>query len=260
MTSLTVGWSYGTVGKLTGMSYPDGQSLTFQYDTYGRLSRVLGNAGRGGFTLADGLLYQPTARQPYAWRYGNGLPRISTQDSDRRITELNGGPAHGLQFAYTPNLDTIASIGDVAYGSGQSSSFSYDAQDRLNSVVRSGANQGFGLDASSNRHTHTLNGASYAYTIDPASNRLTSVTGGGATRSFGYDAVGNMKQNAPTGVVHTYAYDAFNRLAQLKDGSTVVSSHRHPPRPEQLAEMMDGALQAILQVHLGPPAQHGLGQ
>jgi hypothetical protein len=69
-----------------------------------------------------------------------------------------------------------------------------------------------------------------------------------------------MTQNAPTGAVHGYVYDAFNRLAQLKDGSTVVSSHRHTPRPQQATEMVDGALQAILQVHLGPPAQHGLGE
>jgi hypothetical protein len=69
-----------------------------------------------------------TARQPYAWRYGNGLPRIYTQDTDRRINELNGGAAHGLQFAYTPNLDTIASITDTVYGSNQSSSLSYDAR------------------------------------------------------------------------------------------------------------------------------------
>ena len=235
MTSLTAGWIYDTVGNLTGMSYPDGQSLTFQYDAYSRLSKVLGNAGGGGFVVADTLLYQPNTRQPYAWRFGNGLPRIYTRDTDRRITDLNGGPVHGLQFAYTTNLDTIAGITDTLYGSNQSSSLSYDAQDRLNAVVRNGANQGFGLDASSNRNAHTLNGTPYTYTIDPASNRLTAVTGGGITRSFGYDTVGNMTQNAPTGAMHTYVYDAFNRLAHVKDaGDNVLASYGYGPDNQRL--------------------------
>ncbi|WP_304622746.1 RHS repeat-associated core domain-containing protein [Roseateles caseinilyticus] len=134
-----------------------------------------------------------------------------------------------------PNLDTIAGITDTVYGSSQSSSLGYDAQDRLNSVVRSGANQGFGLDADSNRQAHTLNGTSYAYTTDPASNRLLSVTGGGATRSFSYDAVGNMTQNAPTGAVHTYVYDGFNRLAQVKDaGGNVLASYGYAPNNQRL--------------------------
>ncbi|HEY9105641.1 MAG TPA: RHS repeat-associated core domain-containing protein [Roseateles sp.] len=233
--SLTVGWSYDSVGRLTGMTYPDGQSLTVQYDAYGRPSKVLGSAGGNSFTVADSLLYQPATDRLYGWRFGNGLPRLYTQDADGRLTSLNGGAVHGLQFAYTPNLDTIAGITDTVYGSSQSSSLSYDAQDRLNAVVRNGADQGFGLDGSSNRSTHTLNGTNYTYTIDAASNRLTSVAGGSATRSFGYDAVGNMTQNAPTGAVHTYVYDAFNRLAQVKDaGGAVLFSYGYAPNNQRL--------------------------
>lgn len=50
--TLTVGWSYDTAGRVTGMSYPDGQSLTVQYDAYGRPSKVLGSAGGNSFTVA----------------------------------------------------------------------------------------------------------------------------------------------------------------------------------------------------------------
>ncbi|MEO6277528.1 RHS repeat-associated core domain-containing protein [Roseateles sp.] len=233
--TLTVGWSYDTSGRLTGMSYPDGQSLTFQYDSYGRLSTVLGNAGNGGFVVADSMLYQPASNQRYAWRFGNGLPRLYTQDADRRLTQLNGGTVHGLQFGYTPTLDTLASINDTVYGSSESSSLGYDAQDRLNNVLRNGANQGFGLDASSNRQTHVLNGTTYTYVMDPASNRLVSVTGSnGGTRSFSYDAAGNMTQNAPTGTVHTYVYDGFNRLVQVKDGGTVVATYGYGPTNQRL--------------------------
>jgi RHS repeat-associated protein len=232
--SLTVGWSYDSAGRLAGMTYPDGQSLTFQYGAYGRPNRVLGGTSGVSFVVADSLLYQPATDRLYGWRFGNGLPRLYTLDMDGRLTALHGGAVHGLQFNYTPNLDSIASISDTVYGSGQSTSLSYDAQDRLTSVIRSGADQGFGLDGSSNRKSHTLNGASYVYTVEPASNRLMSAAGGGATRSFSYDAVGNLTQNAPTGTIHTYVYDAFNRLTQVKDGGTVVASYGYAPNNQRL--------------------------
>lgn len=217
------------------LSYPDGQTLSFQYDAYGRLSRIVGNAGSGSVVVADTMLYQPTTNQRYGWRYGNGLPRLFTQDADRRLTALNGGPVHSQHVGYTANLDTLASIDDLAWGTGQSSSFGYDAQDRLTSVGRSGANQGFNLDASSNRQSHTLNGTGYTYTTDPASNRLTAVSGGGNTRSFSYDAVGNMTQNSPLGAAHTYVYDGFNRLSQVKNASgTVLASYGYAPNNQRL--------------------------
>jgi len=241
--TLAMGWTYDGAGRLSGMTYPDGQTVEFQYDGYGRVSAVLGNPGGGRQTLADSLLYQPASNRLYGWRFGNGLPRLFTLDADGRIAHLNGGSAHGLQFAYTPNLDTIAGITDTAYGSNQSSALGYDAQDRLNTVVRNGADQGFGLDASSNRTVHALNGASYTYAIDPASNRLVSTAGNGAARGFSYDAVGNMTQNAPTGAVHTYVYDAFNRLAQVKDaGGNVLASYGYGPNNQRLWKQTSAGL------------------
>ncbi|MGM9491336.1 RHS repeat-associated core domain-containing protein [Ideonella sp. YS5] len=232
--SLAVNWTYDTVGKLTGMSYPDGQTLTFQYDTYGRLSKVLGNPGNGSLVVADSMLYQPATDQRYAWRFGNGLPRMYTQDVDRRLTALGGGAVHGLQYGFTPKLDTIASITDQVYGASQSSTLAYDDQDRLDTVTRSGANQSFTLDASGNRKTHTVGGVTYTYTTDPASNRLKTVTGGGTTQNFIYDTVGNLKQHAPNGTAQTYDYDAFNRLSQAKVGGTVVGTYGYATNNQRL--------------------------
>lgn len=241
--SLTVGKTYDGTGRATGMSYPDGQYLTFQYDAYGRLNKVLGNAGAGSIVVVDSLLYQPATGLLYGWRFGNGLPRLSTYDADGRLTSLYGGAVHGLQFGYTPNLDTIASINDLVYGSGQSSSFSYDGEDRLTAVLRSGADQSFAPDASGNRKTHVLSGTTYSYTIDPASNRLTSVSGGSGTRSFSYDAVGNMAQNAPTGTLHSYVYDGFGRLVQVKDaGGSVVASYGYAPNNQRLWKQTSAGL------------------
>jgi hypothetical protein len=73
---------------------------------------VLGSAGSGGFTVVDGMLYQPTARQPYARRYGNGLPRIYLQNIGVNVS----APA-----APTALNDTAANAANVAMAKAVSS-------------------------------------------------------------------------------------------------------------------------------------------
>lgn len=231
--SLSVDWNYDGVGRLAGMTYPDGQTLSFQYDARGRLSAVRGNAGGGAITLADSMLYQPATSLRYAWRFGNGLPRIATLDFDGRVTQVDGGPAHKLQFGYTPQLDTIASITDAVYGS-QSSTFGYDAQDRLRNVSRSGADQSFSLDGSGNRTSQAINGTPYTFALEPGSNRPKNVVGGGVTREFVYDAVGNFKQSTAAGSTQVHAYDGFNRLQQVAFDGVVLGVYGYAPNNQRL--------------------------
>ena len=73
-------------GRMTGMSYPDGLTLSYGYDGYGRLASVRSNLGGTWATLADGFLYQPATDQRYAWRFGSGrglrCPRPRTVRGD----------------------------------------------------------------------------------------------------------------------------------------------------------------------------------
>jgi len=222
--SATVAWSYDAAGRLSGMSYPDGQGVEVQYDAYGRISGVYGNAGNGRLTLADNMLYQPATQRRYAWRFGNGLPRFTGLDADGRVTQLGGGAVHGLALQYTPGLDTIAALSDQVYG-GQSSTFGYDAADRLASVSRAGADQGFQFDGVGNRSSQTLNGTAYTYTYGAGDNRLGSVGTGAAVRSLGHDAAGNVIQSSSGATTQTFGYDAFGRLTQAGVNGSVVGSY-----------------------------------
>jgi RHS repeat-associated protein len=222
---MAMGWTYDGAGRLTGMSYPDGQTLQVQHDSYGRVSAVLGNAGGGLQTLADSMLYQPATETRYGWRFGNGLPRLFTQDTDGRLTQLYGGAVHNLQFGYTPSADTLQSITDSVYGSGQSSTFGYDTVDRLSTVTRPGADQGFTTDAVGNRTGQSVADTLFSFTIDPASNRLKQVSGGGVTRSLEYDAAGNLWRNISGGTTQVHAYDTFGRLSQITVNDAVVGSY-----------------------------------
>lgn len=221
--AMTVGWAYDSLGRLTSMSYPDGQSVTFQYDSYGRVSTVLGNPGTGSQTLASSLLYQPATDRLYAWKFGNGLPRVLTYDADSRITQLQGGAVHGLTVAYTTNLDTVSSLTDDVYGA-QSETLTYDAADRLQTVTRSGGSQSFGFDLVGNRTSQSVNGVSRTYAINSTNNRLSGVSGG-VNRSFGYDSAGNVTSASNGGASQVLVYDSFDRVSQVTSSGTTLGSY-----------------------------------
>jgi YD repeat-containing protein len=225
--SMTVNWTYGSSGKLVGMRYPDGQTLEFQYDADGRVRAVLGNAGGGRQTLASDMLYQPATDRRYGWRFGNGLPRLMTLDTDGRLTQLYGGAVQNLGFQYTPKLDTIFAITDTVYG--QSSTFGYDPMDRLKSVVRAGGDQTFAFDTVGNRTGQTVTGVLYTYSPAAASNRLNGVSGGGVARSFVHDNAGNLTQNSAGGTTQNIAYDAFDRVSQVSVNGATVGSYGYDP-------------------------------
>jgi len=206
-STFTVGWTYdATTGRLTGMSYPGGVSLGYSYDSFGRLSAITSNIP-GMATLADTFLRQPATDALFGWRFGNGLSRLVTLDSDGRITQASSPSAHDLSYGYTTHANTIQAITDNVYST-QSESIVYDANGRVSGVTRSGDDQSIQWDYTGNRTSAARAGASSSFTTDPSSNRLISVTGG-VNRSFDYDAVGNVR----TDTGRTLGYDNFNRLS-----------------------------------------------
>jgi RHS repeat-associated protein len=219
-SAYTTTYSYNAAGQLTGMSYPSGLSLTYVYDAYGRLSRVASNV-TGWATLADSFLYQPATEQRYAWRFGNNLPRTYTQDSDGRITALFSGSTQSLGYGWN-NTNTLASITDYVTTS-QTSSFGYDANDRLSGVTKSGDNQGFTLDKVGNRTAHSRVAGSWSLALAPAANRVASISGSSA-RSFGYDAIGNLSTDSQG--AKSFSYDAFNRTSALYLNGFLTGDYR----------------------------------
>lgn len=201
----TTQWSYeATSGRKATMTYPGGVKLTYGYDANGRLSGISSNVG-GAAVLADAFLRQPATDRLYAWRYGNGLPRLMTHDADGRITQLDGGGAHKLSYGYTTNAETIQAITDNVYGA-QSQTLAYDPNDRLSTVTRGGDDQSIAWDAAGNPLAMSRAGVASTVTVAPSSNRLVSVSGGVA-RAYSHDNVGNVTADGVRGI----SYDAFNR-------------------------------------------------
>lgn len=220
--SYSASWGYNGIGQLTSMTYPGGLSLSYGYDAYGRLSSVTSNLGGTWSTLASNFLYQPGTEQAYAWKFGNGLARMATQDTDGRVTRLASPGVHDLGYGYN-NTDTVASITDAVYPS-SSSGFAYDLNDRLASVSRSGDAQSFAWDAVGNRTGSQRAGAGLSYGQDLNSNRYASL-GGATTRNFGYDLAGNLFSESRPDGTRSYGYDNFNRLSSISLNGIVVGSY-----------------------------------
>lgn len=221
----TTSWDYEpTTGRLLGMTYPGGLALGYGYDGQGRVSSITSNLGGAWSTLADSFLYQPATERRYAWRFGNGLPRLVTLDTDGRMSGVYSAGAHALNFGYT-NVDTLNTITNMNLP-GLSSTMGYDPADRLSSVSRNGDAQGFSWDLVGNRTSHSRQGATYSATPEPASNRLASWSGNGQWRSFVYDAAGNLKSESRHDGSRSYGYDDFDRFMTLTVNGTWLGDYR----------------------------------
>jgi RHS repeat-associated protein len=154
-------------------------------------------------------LSAPATDRRYAWRFGNGLPRLITLDTDARVSQLDSLGAHKLSYDYN-NTDTIWRINDFVYG-GQTTTHSYDPVNRVTGSSSGVLNHSFAWDDAGNRSTQTDQGGYLSHSVDGASNRLAAVTGA-QWRNFGYDAVGNLSSESRWDGSRSYGYDAFNRM------------------------------------------------
>lgn len=246
-STYTTTWNYDAAGRLLGLTYPaGGPSLTYSYDSYGRVSRITSGAS----TLVDNILYQPATNRRYAWRFGNNLPRLVTLDADGRVAQLAGSSAHNVSLGYYNN-NTVSGLTD-AVQPGLNASFGYDAIEQLTSVTRSADNQSFGVDKMANRLSHTRQGVGATYTYDPSSNRLSSWVGGGASRAFGYYANGNVSTETRTDGQRNYTYDAFNRLSLVTHNGATLGDYRNNAFGQRAAKIAGGNTKRFI---YGPDGQ-----
>ncbi|WP_256081716.1 RHS repeat-associated core domain-containing protein [Massilia sp. YIM B04103] len=223
-SSHTTTWTYASNGRLDKLTYPTGLVLNYGYDSYGQVSSISSNLGGAWSTIANSFLYQPASGKRYAWKFGNGLPRLVTLDTDGRIQQLASPGRHGLGFAYT-NVDTISTISDSV--NGVSTGLDYDANQRVKLANRASDGQSFSWDAVGNRASHTRQGITYSYTMAAQSNRLDAWSGGGKSRSFGYDAAGNLSSESRENGSRSYTYDVYNRLDGVRINGVESAAYRN---------------------------------
>lgn len=216
------GYSYNGMGQLTGISYPSGVNVGYGYSR-GRLGAITATFNGATHTVATIGEYQSIDGPPTWINYGNDTWRLSTLDTDRRLTRnvLSGVGVANLQdlnYAYNANNEIVGITN--ALDATMTQTFGYDALSRLTSVQASNANQTLQYDASNNltNHQWTLPWGAPAgstHQVEGNSNRVTN-----DNIAYVYDGRGNRQVQSWGGSTATFTYDAFNALRQASRDTT----------------------------------------
>lgn len=215
-TSYQTNWSYDTLGRVSSLTYPGGNKVTYGYDAYGDPATVTVSINGVNRSLISGIKKLPFAPVK-EWTFGNGLKRTIYYDRSFQVSSIITDTIQRLNFAYDAdsNITKITNGINTAY----TQTFTYDKLNRLTNISSTGlGNHNFSYDDLGNR-TARSGAISESYAINTASNRLNQVTRGSQTRVFTYDVNGNVtNEKRFDGSNFIYMYNNDNRM--VKAGST----------------------------------------
>ena len=220
--TLTTTYAYNAVtGRLNSVTYPSGKTISYAYDSDGRVNAI-SYKPLGGTTTA--LLTQ-IAYQPFgpvaSWHQASGANYARTFNKDGFMTGVSfpGGVVAALSYDAANRITGITETGLAA------KTFGYDALGRVTHYTSGTATQTYTYDLNGNRSTFTASSGSIsrAYHYAATSNRLLSISGSSA-ETFTYDAAGNMLSHVTPLANDSYVYDARNRRTQvIHNGGSPIS-------------------------------------
>lgn len=211
------GYAYDGNDNRLSLTNANGKITTFAYDSLNRLTKTTDPLSLSTLYTYDavGNITATTDAKGWVNRYG--------YDALNRM--ISGTYADGSSVAYAFDKDGKRSSMVDSHGT---TTYSYDALDRLLTVAGPTGTTRYAYDAVGNRTSLTYpNGKAVQYQYDP-SNRLSRVSDWASkATTYIYDASRNMTaQVYSNGAVSSYVYDAANRLTRLVNtvGIQVASS------------------------------------
>ena len=230
-------FNYDNFGRLSSITYPGGNQVTYYYNTDNSVSQILVNTNGSNKTLISGVTYN-AAGATTAFNYGNGLKRELVRDGGNRISSITTSGIQDVDYQYSNN-NVIESITNQI-NKDASRSFNYDSVNRLTNELNSSknANNNYSYDLLGNRKSESSKGQKHsgwlvlhgdiaitipfvstsglkndALTYSENNNRLTKVAGTSGTFLRSYDQNGNVINDGQ----HNYSYNSFNRLSGVSD-------------------------------------------
>jgi YD repeat-containing protein len=202
-----VAYSYDGAGRLSGMAYPSGRTLSYLHDAMGRVGAI--NTSFGGQTrpLVASVAYHPFGGVK-SYTLGNGQTYTRGVDLDGRLASYTlGAQSFAIGYDAASRISFISDVGTPA----NTNTYGYDNLDRLTSAVLPATPYAYTYDAVGNRVTK--GGDLYSYS--PTSNRIASITpSSGPVKSFVFDANGSTTADGQ----NTYSYDVRGRMVQATSG------------------------------------------
>jgi RHS repeat-associated protein len=133
---------YDTWGRLQSMTYPDGEVLTYQYDSGGLVRKAVGVKGTFSYQYVNRLEYDKFGERAFV-EAGNGVRTSYTYDPKNHLMaslktgKANTAPFQNLAYTYDPAGNILSQTNNVAIppasqpGGPTNTTFRYDDLDRL---------------------------------------------------------------------------------------------------------------------------------
>ncbi|NVJ48902.1 MAG: RHS repeat protein [Gammaproteobacteria bacterium] len=206
--TLTTNYQYNALGAIDKITYPNGVVVDYGFDAQGRPNNIKVN----GSTLISSVNYKPFG--PVAdLAFGNGVKRTYVRNNRYQLTRLLASGLQDLSFQYDANSN-IQRINDPYLNrTNKYRSYSFDANERLQSSYDFNASLSYLYDANGNR----LQKGSTRYSYASNSNRLSSVQ----SSSISTDRNGNIIRFGSK----SFDYNDANRLSSFANGSTAATYH-----------------------------------
>lgn len=198
-------YSYDSAGRLIGVVYPSGRTVSYQFDSLGRVYSITTAKDGQSRLVAYEIQYHPFGG-PKSWKYANGQTYTRGIDLDGRISSYTlGGPSTAIGF------DAAGRISDIG-----ANLYIHDKLDRLTSAVlpSSSSNYGYSYDANGNRASKIIGANSEQYITKANSSWLECTAAQGSQncnspiRLFSYDDNGSTISDG----LNRFAYDVRGRM------------------------------------------------
>lgn len=224
-------------GLLDTITYPSGRVVDYDYDAFGRVSRVVDVQGGQETELASQFDYLPFGPMDSV-TYGNGLTLDRTFNSDYSIQTQTLPGVLDLTYHYD-GFGNIRAIDD-SLSPAWNQVFAYDDAHRLEGASGGYGDLVYGYDLIGNRLDETRDSGANTRTYNYSNaSHLESITGSNAVdydydeagntvyrngTTFGYNSSGRLVSVSGNGVSASYAYNVFGQRI-IKDNG--VATHFH---------------------------------
>jgi RHS repeat-associated protein len=258
-STLTVGATYSSAGRLRALTYPSGAIVAYMPDDNGQIKRIDANPTETAtqVTLVKDATYLPFGPLN-TLTYGNDRILTKTYDQNYGIDRVADSSATGLSLDLS--LNTVGNVVGLtertSTGGSVSRTFTYDGQDRLTGQ-KNGAStvEGFGYDATGNRTSKTVGSTTTVYSYANTTHRLSSV----GTTARSYDNNGNTSLIGTASKGQSFAYDDRNRLRDFKLANKLKASYRYNGKGERVLKT-DAASTTNSRQYVYDEAGHLLGE
>lgn len=206
------GYKWNKRGSCTGISYPDGRTVTYEYNARQQLSRCVSDKTDVRYEyLQNGQLRERQLLD--AIRIGYEYDQLG------RVSALSRYHGEDMTARFTYSYDACARKTKITeWSEGKQEvefRFSYDALGRLTAVKRDGVmDQSFEYDIFGNRTKMVRDGQATAYGYDSLDRMMWRRTAG-EERKYNYDKRGNLVEESVNGVRRlALHFDSLDRLAK----------------------------------------------